>query len=96
MKNMTKEQLIKKLTEERDLAVKQLNSIGLELGDKTDRVKAAVEKQTPKKVVEMNENGDGDFYWLAFMCPTCDNAVIGQPYRPNNCKHCGQALDWGE
>lgn len=54
-----------------------------------------LEKQIPKKVKSMNES-NGDYYWLDFICPNCDEAVIGQPYRPNNCKHCGQAIDWSE
>lgn len=45
MKNLTKEQLIKKLTEERDLAIKQLNSIGVGLGDNMDHVKKALEQR---------------------------------------------------
>ena len=53
----------------------------------------ALEKQIPKKPTEVDEREVG---WIAFMCPTCNTAVIGQPYRPNNCKHCGQAIDWSE
>lgn len=57
-------------------------------------IKEAVEKQIAKKPTEINEKASDDYYWLDFMCPTCNTAVIGQPYRPNNCKHCGQAIDW--
>ena len=53
----------------------------------------ALEKQIPKKPTEVDEREVG---WIAFMCPTCNTAVIGQPYRPNNCKHCGQKLDWSD
>ena len=53
----------------------------------------ALEKQIPKKPTEVDEREVG---WIAFMCPACNTAVIGQPYRPNNCKHCGQAIDWSE
>ena len=54
------------------------------------------EKATEKKPSEIDERAEESFYYLAFLCPTCGNAVIGQPYRPNNCKHCGQKLDWSE
>ncbi len=56
----------------------------------------ALEKQIPKKPIEVEEREEVDFYYLAFMCPCCNEDVIGQPYRPNNCKHCGQKLDWSE
>lgn len=55
---------------------------------------AALEKQTPKKPQEVDEQEGESYYYLSFICPSCDQAVIGQPYRPNYCKHCGQALDW--
>lgn len=54
------------------------------------------EKATAKKPSEIDERAEESFYYLAFMCPTCVRSVIGQPYRPNNCKHCGQKLDWSE
>ncbi len=55
MKNMTEQQLIKKLIEERDLAIKQLESIGVGLGDNMDHVKKALEKQ--KKKTQKTERG---------------------------------------
>lgn len=64
-----------------------------------------IHKRHPQNVEVLHEKrksryrltkGDEDFYYLSFVCPSCDEAVIGQPYRPNHCKHCGQALDWGE
>ena len=56
----------------------------------------ALEKQIPKKPKEVEEKDEEEFYYLAFTCPSCDEAVVGQPYRPNFCKHCGQAIDWSE
>lgn len=53
----------------------------------------ALEKQIPKKPEETNEREDG---CLDFMCPNCNEAVIGQPYMPNYCKHCGQKIDWSD
>lgn len=57
----------------------------------------ALEKQIPKKpydVEEREESIENGFYYLGFMCPSCNEPVIGQPYRPKFCKHCGQKLDW--
>ena len=54
----------------------------------------ALEKQVPKKPYDVDEREGDSFYYLGFMCPSCNKAIIGQPYRPNYCKHCGQALDW--
>ena len=58
--------------------------------------KSALEKQIPKKVDEYKVFEDGAFYNIDFMCPACGYVVIGQPYEPDFCKHCGQALDWSE
>lgn len=56
----------------------------------------ALERQMPRKPLEVNERGSGEFYCLDLLCPSCNTAIIGQPYRPNCCKHCGQKLDWSE
>ncbi len=58
----------------------------------------ALEKQIPKKPTEIHEKEDkySSFYTLSFMCPSCETAVIFQPYKPKYCKHCGQKLDWGD
>ena len=56
----------------------------------------ALEKQIPMKVKEKQVVEDEAFCNLDFLCPACKNAVIGQPYEPNYCKHCGQALKWEE
>ena len=57
---------------------------------------SALEKQIPKKPKEIHEIACEDVYYLAFVCPSCNTSVFGQPYRPNYCKHCGQALDWSD
>lgn len=54
----------------------------------------ALEKQIPNKPYDVDEKGNDDFYYLGFMCPSCNEAVVWQPYRPKFCKHCGQAIDW--
>lgn len=56
----------------------------------------ALEKQIPQKVEEKREVEDEAFYNIDFLCPACETATIGQPYKPNYCKHCGQALDWSK
>lgn len=57
-------------------------------------MKELIEKATPKTPEDIDEKQDENFYWLGFICPNCKTAIIGQPYRPNYCKHCGQALKW--
>ena len=49
-----------------------------------EKVKAAVEKQTPKKP----KNREGTTY---FYCPRCDSNNINE-----YCGDCGQALDWSD
>lgn len=53
-------------------------------------IKTALEKAEPKKIIDKNENE----YTVDFICPSCNEPVIGQLYRPNYCKHCGCKLDW--
>ena len=65
-------------------------------GKSLDMVIAALEKQIPKNPYDIDEREGNGFYYLGFMCPSCNKAIIGQPYRPNYCKHCGQALNWSE
>lgn len=64
---------------------------------------SALEKQIPKRPVETKVNFFmnlenikelEDVCRLDFICPNCYEAVVGQPYTPNHCKHCGQKLDW--
>lgn len=50
------------------------------------------EKSVAKKSKEVHENE----VCIDFICPNCKEAVYGQPYRPNYCKHCGQKLDFGK
>lgn len=73
-------------------------TICIESKEEFDELNKALEKQKPKKVEEFMERTEefSSFYKLDFMCPSCENATICQPYRPNYCKHCGQKLDWGD
>ena len=56
----------------------------------------ALEKQIPKKPTEVEEKESGFGYSIAFICPSCGTAEVYRHYKPNNCLHCGQALDWSE
>ena len=56
----------------------------------------ALEKQIPKKPYDVTEKEYDDFYYLGFICPSCNEAAVYQPYRPKFCKHCGQKIDWLE
>ena len=59
-----------------------------------EKIRIALEKQNAKKPNEIDERAEDDFYYLAFVCPSCHYPIHGQPYRPDYCKHCGQKLDW--
>ena len=59
-----------------------------------EKIRIALEKQNAKKPTEIDEREEDDFYYLAFVCPSCHYPIHGQPYRPDYCKHCGQKLDW--
>ena len=58
----------------------------------------ALEKRIQKKVTEKDEEIGSEHhdYYLSFICPACNESIYGQPYRPNYCKHCGQALIWDD
>ena len=90
MENMTAQQLIKKLTEERDIAIGQLQSLGLQLGQKTDKVKAAIAKQEPMKLKRGLDLVLDDGVEVYRYCPICDSYILkGQKY----CDECGQRID---
>ena len=67
---------------------RQLNKY-LKIGT-AEELQALKEKSVAKKVTEKNDTE----YHVDFICPNCNEAVYGQPYKPNYCKHCGQHLDW--
>ena len=76
MKNLEPYKMIEKLVEERDLAIKQLNSIGVGLGDNMDHVKKALEMQ--KKRNSKTEKGcmqrklwDGNVETGKLLCRDC-------------------------
>ena len=95
MKNLTKEQLIKKLTEERDLAVKQLNSIGVGLGDNMDHVKVALEKQIPRTPNLWGDGySDSELVYDNWDCPNCGYTFEVEYEKHRHCPECGQRIEW--
>jgi len=54
-----------------------------------------VEKATPKKGVDKEDNFGGK----KLSCPKCNKPIVNvwskSDYKPNYCHYCGQALDWG-
>ena len=71
-------------------------TIEVETEEDFNFIQEAVKKQQPMKPLEIAEQEDEDCYCLAFICPSCEQSVFGQPYRPNHCKNCGQKLEWSE
>lgn len=80
-----KKSYIKQILWERDIAIQQLEEIGISLGEKMDFVKMAVEKQRAKKPNIGNDNGRqrkccsacGCFYSPASKyCPKCGQSIL--------------------
>ena len=55
-------------------------------------LKILVEMRTPKKAIKHGFNPKKLISTVHYTCPNC-NEHIG---RDRYCKHCGQALDWGD
>lgn len=91
MENMTAQQLIKKLVEERDIAIGQLQSLGLQLGQNTDKAKAAIDKQDPMKPKVGYAIILHDVKKESFACPVCRNSLWRNQ---KHCEECGQNIDW--
>lgn len=90
-----KEKYIKEILWERDIAIQQLEEIGMSLGEKMDSVKEAMERQMPKTP---NIWGDGyddksNIIYDMYNCPNCGKCYeIGyEDYK--YCPECGQAID---
>ena len=75
---------------ERDVAVSQLNELGLSLGQKVDHVKDAINKQVSMDIIV-----DPYFYGVNYHCPHCGN-YIGADHNNlkdiNYCNRCGQKI----
>lgn len=75
---------------ERDVAVSQLNDLGLSLGQKVDHVKDTINKQVSMDIIV-----DPYFYGENYYCPHC-GSYIGADHNNlkdvNYCNRCGQKL----
>lgn len=70
---------------ERDIAVDQLKELGLELGQKIDHVRQAIDKQ---KGLELKPILDETFGDCTYACPTCGNPYMVNPFNNKCFKHC--------
>ena len=68
---------------ERDVAISQLEELGLSLGQKVDHVKEAIDKATPMKLKEVK----GMYDITKLVCPRCGDDLFGE-----YCSECGQKL----
>ena len=68
---------------ERDVAIAQLEELGLSLGQKVDHVKEAIDKATPMKLKEVK----GMYNITKPVCPRCGDDLFGE-----YCSECGQKL----
>ena len=88
---LKKQSIYEQIKWERDVALEQLESIGIGLGRKMDDVKEAMEKQIPKKVVNIDDFAD------YAECPSCgaiSTDHLGCLY--GWCRKCGQKLKRSE
>lgn len=93
----TKDNYIKQILRERDIAIQQLEEIDVSLGEKMDSVKEAKEKQGAKKV--KNRKLLRDFhnrpYSVRGDCPNCGSERLLST-STDYCNACGQKLDWSD
>ena len=69
-----------------------------EIFDSMDTLRELVEKETPKKPIDIEFGPCGD---LMLCCPNCHNGVVSSPtYHGNRyysrCPFCGQLLEWDD
>lgn len=91
---LKRENVLDQIRWERDIAINQLEEIGLSLGEKTDKVREAVDKQNAKKPIF-------DKPLMVLECPTCGNYLqtvvdsdgYTKGFIPCYCKDCGQKID---
>ncbi len=80
---------------ERDVAISQLEELGLGLGQKVDHIKELIEKNKEKEATDKSKN---PMDWHVMHCPTCDrifwNSGQFMHYEPKYCEKCGQKMIW--
>lgn len=84
---------------ERDVAIGQIEEIGVSLGQKMDDIKALKEKSVAKKPLLRLcvdcQRGCVDCDRYEDRCPTCNGGLYVESGKPHeHCPHCGQKLDW--
>ena len=88
---------IEQITWERDVAIQQLKEIGLSLGEKTDKVREAMELQVAKKPHIWGDGyADGALVYDMYDCPNCDKSYEIYYEKHDCCPRCGQKLDWSD
>lgn len=55
-------------------------------------IEVALEKQIPKKPNVHGYREGREINTISYTCPACNKHISREDY----CKHCGQALDWGD
>lgn len=86
--------LLEQIRWERDVAISQLEEIGIGLGEKMDNIKEAVDKSKPKKLVCKSDviYNDGFSKYKEYYCPNCEEIYKDIEYYPY-CHWCGQKLE---
>lgn len=73
---------------ERDIALSQLGSLGLGFAEKTDRVKALIDRDNEEEAIYKHESG-------TFVCPSCGASTFSLVlYGGDFCQHCGKRVKW--
>lgn len=89
---------IEQIMWERDMAISQLEEIGVSFGEKMDEVKEALEKQIPKKLLNVQDcyiPETYDYDYSVANCPNCRGVFSFDEYhRPLYCNKCGQKLSF--
>lgn len=73
---------------ERDLAIIQLEELGLHFGEDTNRVRALIDRDTEQEAIYKHESG-------TFVCPNCGASTFPLALHDGNyCLKCGQHVRW--
>ena len=71
---------------ERDIAISQLEELGISFGQKVDYVKELIDKNKAENVKYKDS---------MFVCPACEKSTFSLAlYGGDYCQHCGQHVKW--
>lgn len=95
IKSLEKQSIYEQIKWERDVALEQLESIGVGLGRIMDDVKEAMEKQISKKPDIEGDGYDteGNLVYDTWICPNCEERYEIDYDDYDYCPKCGQAID---